>query len=179
MQGALPYKVFQWGDIVANLLGSSLGLFFSFHAEKRFRARRELERLYAPLDIEDYGDFDDEDADDEEVTPRGSQGLRSSLKQTNTAPAGGASSSQGAGKKKARFGNNDIWDDSVEIETLPAPHSRPKAAESSQSTSSSTRKEDLFSIDDDEDDDSDAEGGKGNGKSLAAEETNVWKQAES
>ncbi len=65
MQSLLPYKVFQWGDVVANLVGSSLGLWFAWNVEKRFRVRRELERLYAPLDAEDYGDFDG-DAEDEE-----------------------------------------------------------------------------------------------------------------
>ncbi|PWO01027.1 hypothetical protein FA09DRAFT_292313, partial [Tilletiopsis washingtonensis] len=87
VQGLLPYKTFQWGDVVANLLGSSLGLFASFHFEKRYRAQREIARLYQPLDAEAYGDDEDEDWDDADV-PRGSRAPRS--------------------ERRVRFG--DVWD---------------------------------------------------------------------
>jgi hypothetical protein len=84
---ARQYKTFQWGDVVANLLGSSLGLFASFHFEKRYRAQREIARLYQPLDAEAYGDDEDEDWDDADV-PRGSRAPRS--------------------ERRVRFG--DVWD---------------------------------------------------------------------
>ncbi|SJX62926.1 uncharacterized protein SRS1_13752 [Sporisorium reilianum f. sp. reilianum] len=173
VQSLLPYKVFQWGDIVANLLGSSLGLFFSYHLEKRYRARRELERLYAPLDIEDYGDLDAEDDEEQELhSVRGGGGgqsaaggaLRSSLKQPN----GEAS---GAGKKKTRF-DADIWDDSVDLDTRAAAPEQSSGEASSSSSAAPVRKQDLFSIDDD-DDDEEEDGTKGTA------ETNVWKQADS
>lgn len=61
VQSALPYKTFQWGDVLANLLGSALGLFVSYHAEKRHRLRREIARLYEPLDQDLYGDEEEED----------------------------------------------------------------------------------------------------------------------
>ncbi|KAE8221469.1 hypothetical protein CF319_g5180 [Tilletia indica] len=64
VQALLPYKAFQWGDILANMFGSALGLFLSYHAERRYRARRELERLYQPLDADDDDDEDDEFAMD-------------------------------------------------------------------------------------------------------------------
>ncbi|SPO25450.1 uncharacterized protein UTRI_03130_B [Ustilago trichophora] len=180
VQSLLPYKEFQIGDIVANLLGSSLGLFFSYHLEKRYRARRELERLYAPLDIEDYGDLDDETEDDVDSRPlQRPTAPRSSLK-----PSKGTASV--GGKKKTRFDSN-IWDDSVEIDTLP-PRTKPSAAAASdplsEAASSSTaapakRREDLFSIDDDEDDDGEADAGKASAIGALADGPNVWKQADS
>ncbi|EJU04288.1 hypothetical protein DACRYDRAFT_114641 [Dacryopinax primogenitus] len=51
VQGLLPYKTFQLGDIAANLLGSSLGLYLSWNLERYYRHRREIERLYQPLDV--------------------------------------------------------------------------------------------------------------------------------
>ncbi|CDR99505.1 uncharacterized protein SPSC_01323 [Sporisorium scitamineum] len=175
VQSLLPYKVFQLGDIVANLSGSSLGLFFSYHLEKRYRARRELERLYAPLDIEDYGDEEEEEL--HHVSRGGAGGgLRSSLKQ----PGGETSK----GKKKTRFDGN-IWDDSVDIDTAPSQSSAPKQSAREASSSSSTaaaasgaavRKQELFSIDD-EDDDEEEDEDEVAGKGTA--ETNVWKQADS
>jgi len=59
VQAALPYKEFDMGDIAANLLGSSIGLVISFYLEKYYRRRREIARLYRPLDAE-YSD-DEED----------------------------------------------------------------------------------------------------------------------
>ncbi|KAF8197850.1 hypothetical protein BJ912DRAFT_46646 [Pholiota molesta] len=65
VQAALPYKTFQWSDVLANLCGSSLGLYFSYHVERYYRHRREIARLYQPLsasisDLED--DYDEIDA---------------------------------------------------------------------------------------------------------------------
>ncbi|SPO25765.1 uncharacterized protein UTRI_03130 [Ustilago trichophora] len=177
VQSLLPYKQFQIGDIVANLLGSSLGLFFSYHLEKRYRARRELERLYAPLDIEDYGDLDDEAEDDlDHRSMQRPTAPRSSLKQSHATTSGGA-------KKKARFDSN-IWDDSVEIDSLPSRNKSSDAVSSdplSEAASSSTiapakRREDLFSIDDDEDDDDEANTGKANANGALTDAPNVWKQ---
>ncbi|EST05494.1 VanZ-like protein [Kalmanozyma brasiliensis GHG001] len=156
VQSALPYKVFQWGDIVANLLGSSLGLWLSYHAEKRYRARREIERLYEPLDVE-YGDAELDE--EEEEGPRGI--LRE-----------GGATSQGAGKKKARFSDNDIWDDSVDIGAMPSTSQRSGAAD----PGAKVRREDLFSIDDDDEED-DGPASRSNGKPQA-EEANVWKQTD-
>lgn len=205
VQSLLPYKQFQIGDIIANLLGSSLGLFFSYHLERRYRARRELERLYAPLDIEDYGDLDEYEADEDEE-PNHSQpsantiggAPRSSLKSNSS------SSKSAGGKKKARFDDNNIWDDNVEIDTAPSStrainHSKvtvgdgadPLNVSSSSSSSGRTaageatkRKEDLFSIDDDESDDEQQQqeavkGADGSGRDEISEETNAWKQADS
>lgn len=139
-----------------------------------------MERLYAPLDIEDYGDLDDEAQDDLDRWPmQRPTAPRSSLKQ-------GHGTTLGGGKKKARFDSN-IWDDSVEIDSLPARTKSSAAASSdppSEAASSSTaapakRREDLFSIDDDEDDDGEAVTGKANANGALADGPNVWKQVNS
>ncbi|KAF7323031.1 hypothetical protein HMN09_00082900 [Mycena chlorophos] len=54
---------FQFGDIVANLLGSSIGLMVSYHLERYYRTRREIARLYQPLDAGSSSDLEDEDED--------------------------------------------------------------------------------------------------------------------
>lgn len=60
VQSLLPYKEFQLGDVAANLLGSSLGLIVSFHFEKYYRYRREISRLYRPLENDSLSDFEDD-----------------------------------------------------------------------------------------------------------------------
>ncbi|KAI0779363.1 hypothetical protein C8Q74DRAFT_1258640 [Fomes fomentarius] len=60
VQSMLPYKEFQVGDVAANLLGSTLGLYVAYHLERYYRHRREISRLYRPLDTE-YVSSDDED----------------------------------------------------------------------------------------------------------------------
>jgi hypothetical protein len=60
VQATLPYKVFDWLDILANLCGSSLGLWVSFNLERYYRRRREIARLYQPLSAS-YSDLDLED----------------------------------------------------------------------------------------------------------------------
>ncbi|KAF9050015.1 hypothetical protein BJ165DRAFT_1525308 [Panaeolus papilionaceus] len=60
VQAALPYKEFQWGDVFANLLGSSLGLYISYYLEKYYRHRREISRLYRPV-TDDPSDYEDDD----------------------------------------------------------------------------------------------------------------------
>ncbi len=96
VQSLLPYKTFQWGDVLANLLGSALGLVVSYHLEARYRIRREIERLYQPLDADEY-----DDASDDEQQRRG---------------AGDLEAGQGA-NKGVRFGeiwsadDDDIWGD--------------------------------------------------------------------
>lgn len=61
VQSLLPYKEFQIGDVVANLSGSSIGLAIAYRLEKYYRHRREISRLYRPLNAEDDLLSDDED----------------------------------------------------------------------------------------------------------------------
>jgi VanZ family protein len=62
VQSMLPYKEFQFGDVVANLSGSSIGLYTSYHLERYYRYRREIARLYTPL-AATFSDSED-DVDD-------------------------------------------------------------------------------------------------------------------
>ncbi|BGP43784.1 hypothetical protein JCM10450v2_007982 [Rhodotorula kratochvilovae] len=64
LQSLLPYKTFQPGDILANLLGSSLALALSHHFAREARRSAELRRLYTTLD--QISDDEDEDAEEEE-----------------------------------------------------------------------------------------------------------------
>ncbi|KAF5380462.1 hypothetical protein D9615_004627 [Tricholomella constricta] len=64
VQSLLPYKEFEAADVVANLLGSSVGLFAAYHLERHYRHRREIARLYRPINtsLSDLEDCNDDDA---------------------------------------------------------------------------------------------------------------------
>jgi len=96
VQSMLPYKEFQFGDVVANLLGSSIGLFASYHMERYYRKRREIARLYQPLDAGSTSDLEDED-DTLQLLP--------TYHPVTTAPKGG--------QKAARLA--DVWDEREEL----------------------------------------------------------------
>ena len=67
VQSMLPYKTFQWGDIVANLLGCSCGLLISYHLEKAYRHRREIQRLYQPISMAASSSRESFDSDEDEA----------------------------------------------------------------------------------------------------------------
>ncbi|PKI85114.1 hypothetical protein MVES_001219 [Malassezia vespertilionis] len=56
VQSLLPHKTFQLGDIIANILGASIGLWLGHFSARAHRERRDLEMLYAPLDLEEHGE---------------------------------------------------------------------------------------------------------------------------
>ncbi|UZJ52876.1 hypothetical protein CBS101457_002196 [Exobasidium rhododendri] len=124
VQSLLPYKEFQWGDVVANFMGSGIGLFFSYHAERRYRSKREIQRLYEPLDQELYGDETEEEEEREDEETGGGVNIWKSDSTDHP--------SHGEGKK-VRFGGDT-------------------ALQGSQSDGHSQLKDNLFRIDDDEDD---------------------------
>lgn len=64
VQSMLPHKEFQSGDVVANWLGSTLGLYLAYHIERYYRSRREIARLYRPLETDYISDADNA-SDDE------------------------------------------------------------------------------------------------------------------
>lgn len=73
------YKTFQLGDILANLAGSSIGLYAAYHVERQYRANREIEPLYAPLGTsmrqdEDAYEVNDWDASSVDHAPERSNG---------------------------------------------------------------------------------------------------------
>ncbi|KAF9650868.1 hypothetical protein BDM02DRAFT_1211069 [Thelephora ganbajun] len=103
VQSMLPYKEFQIGDVVANLLGSSVGLYVSYYLEKYYRHRREISRLYRPLDTDYLSDGEDEDdleAGGVQLQTASQQQPKSS---TNKIPETGA----------IRLG--DVWDEREEL----------------------------------------------------------------
>ncbi|KAF8513147.1 hypothetical protein BU17DRAFT_53464 [Hysterangium stoloniferum] len=64
IQSLLPYKQFDFGDVIANLLGSMLGLWVSYHLERYYRHRREISRLYQPLSVDEEDLFSDSDPEE-------------------------------------------------------------------------------------------------------------------
>ncbi|THV05016.1 hypothetical protein K435DRAFT_133937 [Dendrothele bispora CBS 962.96] len=108
VQSLLPYKEFQIGDVVANLLGSSIGLYFAWHLEKYYRHRREINRLYRPLDTDPLSD--DEELDDE---LNGTQLLPRYAPSSSTGPNNSNSPVKAKGKGSTRL--TDVWDEREEL----------------------------------------------------------------
>ncbi|KAG2121346.1 hypothetical protein BD769DRAFT_1478950 [Suillus cothurnatus] len=102
VQSMLPRKEFQPGDVVANWLGSTVGLYLAYYIEKYYRSRREIARLYRPLETDDISDADD--ASDNEETS-GTQLLP--LYSHPSAP------SKSKPVKVARL--HDVWDEREEL----------------------------------------------------------------
>lgn len=166
VQSLLPYKTFQWLDVLANFAGSALGLFFSYHAEKRYRTRREIERLYEPLDQEVYGD-DEDDGEDDDGLGRGSGAFRdagdgerdpwSAADEAGFGAIGGRASGKkkgGPDERRVRFGEDQVWESSEQTSSSQEQgqwEGTPSA--SSGEEAAKVHKQDLFSIDDDDDDD--------------------------
>ena len=64
---------------MANLAGSSIGLYVAYHVERQYRANREIEPLYAPLGTgmrpdEDAYEVNDWDASSVDHAPERSNG---------------------------------------------------------------------------------------------------------
>jgi len=108
VQSMLPYKVFEMGDIIANLLGSSLGLWVSYHLERYYRHRREISRLYQPVSAEEEEElFSDSDAEDTYQTSGPARGLPLLPTHHPIKPSGQKSQNQ------MRMAN--VWDESEEL----------------------------------------------------------------
>jgi len=105
IQSLLPYKTFDFGDVVANLLGSGLGLFISFYAERYYRRRREISRLYKPL-------YDDVSDPEDEETGLMNSTLFSPPRTPATLPPGKPQATSSAGAP-LRFKN--VWDDRMDV----------------------------------------------------------------
>lgn len=148
VQSLLPYKTFDWGDIVANLLGSTLGLWVSFHAERRYRLDQEMRSQYRSVDVEEvYDDLEDGSESEEE---------------------GGHHDE----RERSRHGMADVWsaadDDIYSAARGGGRKAAPPAAAPTRNSSSN-----LFSIDDDE-----AEEAAPPSPSIrggVGQEGNVWK----
>ncbi|KAH7925513.1 hypothetical protein BV22DRAFT_1088800 [Leucogyrophana mollusca] len=108
VQSMLPFKEFQFGDVVANMLGSSIGLYTAYYIERHYRSRREIARLYRPLDTDEASDAedvsDDEGGQGTQLLPMYNTHLSSSP--TKPAPKGKA-------YKAGRL--RDVWDEREEL----------------------------------------------------------------
>ncbi|OAX39123.1 hypothetical protein K503DRAFT_769797 [Rhizopogon vinicolor AM-OR11-026] len=61
VQSMLPHQKFEFGHLAANLLGSTLGLYAAYYIERYYRSRREIARLYRPLEADEISDADESD----------------------------------------------------------------------------------------------------------------------
>ncbi|TFY66684.1 hypothetical protein EVG20_g4400 [Dentipellis fragilis] len=119
VQGLLPYKQFQFGDIVANLLGSSIGLYVAYHLERYYRHRREISRLYRPLSaslssLTLHSDLSDEEEPYDDVGGTQLLPLHYSSQPSPTDPKG---KGKGKGKTRAKRRESalaDVWDEREE-----------------------------------------------------------------
>ena len=53
------YKMFQFGDVIANLLGGSIGLYISYKLEQKYR-RSDANGLHESPDLENPGESDNQ-----------------------------------------------------------------------------------------------------------------------
>ncbi|KAJ8077192.1 hypothetical protein PM082_001620 [Marasmius tenuissimus] len=123
IQSFLPYKQFELGDVAANLLGSTIGLYCAFHLERYYRHRREIARLYRPLDTDEPISEDDEDLDaDDELVLSGTQLLpiyrnRGAVGTEARSPGLSSSGPSRSTKPQNKDGIKlqDVWDEREEL----------------------------------------------------------------
>ncbi|KAM0756534.1 hypothetical protein T439DRAFT_376709 [Meredithblackwellia eburnea MCA 4105] len=128
VQGLLPYKTFQWGDVVANLLGTSLGMFVARSWTRAARRAREIRRLYQPVNLDHMDQVSDSSSSEDEgdrdqmennVRREMEEGRRS---RNRTAASGEVSTNTQAmdgmvvgGQRKMAKIEANVWDESDEI----------------------------------------------------------------
>jgi len=115
VQSLLPHKTFQFGDVVANLLGSGIGLYVAYHLEKYYRRRREISRLYRPLSASNSSLALDSDEENESGTQ-----LLPLYNKPDTPPSTlfPQNNSNKKGKARARSESlalADVWDEREEL----------------------------------------------------------------
>ncbi|EPT04527.1 hypothetical protein FOMPIDRAFT_1156744 [Fomitopsis schrenkii] len=120
----LPYKTFQIGDIAANLLGSSLGLYIAYYLERYYRHRREISRLYQPLQLDADQEEDDIEIDETPLLPSHFQPGASRSTGKN-----GTTTRTDAGKVRL----DNVWDEGEELFNLgdDSDDDEPRSAKSS------------------------------------------------
>jgi len=109
VQSLLPYKTFQIGDVVANLLGSGLALYLSSKYAQERRREKELRRLYVRMD-----EMDDELDSDEDREEGGREGLLNGRSPTvggERTPREMEEGFNSKGKGARREQVNNPWDD--------------------------------------------------------------------
>jgi len=110
VQSLLPHNHFDVGDVVANVIGSAIGLYISYHIERHYRSRREIARLYRPLNTDDTLDHD---YSDDEADPSGTQLLPLFNTRPNSSAAKSSLPSKAKTSKRDRLA--DVWDEREEL----------------------------------------------------------------
>ncbi|TFY62646.1 hypothetical protein EVJ58_g3731 [Rhodofomes roseus] len=107
VQSLLPHQEFHIGDIAANLLGSSLGLYVAYHLERYYRHRREISRLYQPLQL------DPDQEEDEDIEINATPLLPSHFQSGASRNASKSGSTARTDVGKVRLDN--VWDEGEEL----------------------------------------------------------------
>jgi len=100
------WKNFQWGDIAANLLGSTLFLYLAILLRKRARRRAEISELYQPLSAHEGASY------------RDAQGRTHAFGSAAAAGAAGVGAISLAEADEYEVSRHDVWDDEVDEEEL-------------------------------------------------------------
>jgi len=108
IQSTLPWKEFEFGDIVANLCGSLIFLYLAHLLHARSRKRQELSSLYQPLSLTGQSTYRDAQGREHTFDPSGPSSRRGAEREAagpdtgrNGGPYGNASQKQGS----------NVWDE--------------------------------------------------------------------
>lgn len=109
MGNAKPqWKEFQWGDILANLLGASLFIYLAHLLHLRLRKRQELSSLYQPLSAQNAHTY------------RDAQGRQHAFDVGSPTAAGG-NGREAEGPRNGQFRHvrqgSNVWEESSEART--------------------------------------------------------------
>ncbi|BGP35625.1 hypothetical protein JCM10296v2_007466 [Rhodotorula toruloides] len=106
VQALLPSHTFQLGDILANLLGSSLAILLCSHYSRERRRERELRRLYDEL-----GEMSESEGEEEEglMGAREEREMEKGRKQGGTEERRLATVASGSGSRAQRKEAQDPW----------------------------------------------------------------------
>jgi len=118
VQSLLPHKTFQFGDVVANILGSGIGLYVAYHLEKYYRRRREISRLYRPLSASNSSLNFDSDEEDESGTQLLPLHNKPDTPSSALFPQQQQHNKNKKGKARARSGSlalGNVWDEREEL----------------------------------------------------------------
>ncbi|WVR08467.1 hypothetical protein IAU60_005522 [Kwoniella sp. DSM 27419] len=145
VQGMLPWKSFQLGDIAANLLGSTVFLYLAHLADKRHQRRLELSSLYQPLSEHSSSTY--RDAQGRSHAFQREPGHQPPRLDDASAPAPGQGATVGPGTVYGRRerGNSEVWESDSDLD-----RSSQDTARGHGTTPAGTQ---LFALGDDDEED--------------------------
>jgi len=98
------------GDVAANLIGSSIGLWTAYYLERYYRRRQEISRLYRPISL-DPDEITDSDLEDDEAS--GTMLLPTHHDRSALGQGKGKTAAFSRDEGRIRLG--DVWDEREEI----------------------------------------------------------------